>query len=750
MTFIHGYLLAGLALAGIPILLHLIMRQKPRRLPFPAFRFLRQRHRINQRKLRLQHLILLLLRIAVIAALCLALARPRIFSHRLSLGGERPVSAVLVFDTSPSMEYAVGGRSRLDEEKARARELLEEMGPDSQVAVLDTGDEGSDRLLGKAEALLRIDGLRIRPGNGPLNRTIDRAVRILEPLGEQEDAPPRFLYVFSDRTRACWEAIPAGRAVPVPAGIQSVFVDVGVESPKDLAIDKVEVAPPVVAPGGRFEVRVTVRGTGADHENVLSCWLDNDPDPDRRPDQRPVQLARGAGPEVIVFERTAPSAGAGNLDVPYQVTVKLGTRDALPFNDVRHATFVVRGSRRLLTVVDRDPKTARIWKAVHDAVGVFRCDVRTLEEVERFNPRELARYKVLCLFQVPHPPDALWKKLAAFVRDGGGLAVVPGGAELVEERDDFNKAGTTWGVLPATLLRLTDAPRNKPVNWSPFRGEHPLMAPFLKWSRTADPDFARPDLRPLVRRYWQVKPAGKDALVVASYQDKETSPALVERPVGKGRVVLFTTPLDARLLEPGKPSSPLWTNYWQDSSFGLVLVDRVCRYLAGEEEVPELNFSCGQIPQVLLPPGVEGALTLQGPGLTPSERNLKPPGEGARGRLAVPQAVTPGHYVVVDGKGRTLAGFSLNVRAEENDLARVPIEEIEAVLGKGAVLQVGRSASLREALQSSRPPPVELLPYLMVLLLLVLTVESLLANKFYRRPAPTPDEAEATSSRASS
>jgi hypothetical protein len=30
----------GLLLAGIPVLLHLLMRQKPRRLPFPAFRFL--------------------------------------------------------------------------------------------------------------------------------------------------------------------------------------------------------------------------------------------------------------------------------------------------------------------------------------------------------------------------------------------------------------------------------------------------------------------------------------------------------------------------------------------------------------------------------------------------------------------------------------------------------------------------------------------------------------------------------------
>src|SRR5438270_715207 len=110
MTFIHGYLLGGLILAGVPILLHLIMRQRPRRLTFPAFRFLKQKQRINQRKLRLQHLLLLLLRITIIAALCLALARPRIFSQRFNMTG-RAVSAVLVFDTSASMGYLVAGQS---------------------------------------------------------------------------------------------------------------------------------------------------------------------------------------------------------------------------------------------------------------------------------------------------------------------------------------------------------------------------------------------------------------------------------------------------------------------------------------------------------------------------------------------------------------------------------------------------------------------------------------------------------------
>src|SRR5262249_19857589 len=105
MSFVHPLLLGGLLLVGIPVLIHLIMQQKPKRLLFPAFRFLVLKHRTNQRRLRLRHLLLLALRVLLIAAICLALARPKLFSNRLGIGSDRPVAAVLFFDTSYSLEH---------------------------------------------------------------------------------------------------------------------------------------------------------------------------------------------------------------------------------------------------------------------------------------------------------------------------------------------------------------------------------------------------------------------------------------------------------------------------------------------------------------------------------------------------------------------------------------------------------------------------------------------------------------------
>src|SRR5438132_5079414 len=128
MSFVFPFVLGGLAFVSIPILLHLIMRQKPKHLLFPAFRFLLKRHRTNLRKLRLRHLLLLALRILLLVAICLALARPKVFNEALRLSSDRAVAAVLVFDTSYSMEYTItGGQSRLDEAKKRGLELLDEL-----------------------------------------------------------------------------------------------------------------------------------------------------------------------------------------------------------------------------------------------------------------------------------------------------------------------------------------------------------------------------------------------------------------------------------------------------------------------------------------------------------------------------------------------------------------------------------------------------------------------------------------------
>jgi hypothetical protein len=738
MTFAFPLLLGGLALAGLPVLIHLIMRQKPKRLPFPAFRFLVQKHRTNQTRLRLRHLLLLLLRVGVVTALCLALARPALTGGMLSpLAPDRPVSAVLLIDTSYSMEYAPGGKSsRLDEARRRAGELLDDLPDGSQVAILDSAEVGGQPQT-IAQARERIAGLKLRHANASLPRQIERAYALfpeLDRLQENGAEAPHVLYVISDRTRGCWDEAEAAGVKP-PAGVTAVFVDVGVDDPTDLAIVEVKPEPTTVRPGGTVRVNVSVQATGDDYDAALVCTIDGQHE---QKQSRKVQAGRT---EVVTFEYRAGRGAAGEepdllTEGPHQATVKLGNSDPMPFDDAAHATFRVLGARSLLVIAD-DTGAARDWaELVSDD---FRPAVKAPNDLAP-DRLDLDDYAAVCLFNVARPPDWLWARLKDYVAEGHGLAVVLGGQKGGPDAAAYNDDKSAAAVLPVRLdgVRTADGAER---HWSEFQDEgnrlerHSLLAPFLRWKRAGGIEyFVDPERKPRVERFWKVRPEGQ-ADVLLHYTDKDASPALVERTIGRGDVLVLTT-----ALEVGRDSSERWNNFFGLNSFGFVFSHLMLRHLAGDTREPTFNYVTGQAVTVPLPAkGLLPTYTLAGPGVVGGDSTLTR--QKDQRELTITQATTPGNFLVLavpdDGQGvQKLAAFSLNPRPDEHILDRVPVEQIEALLGAGSVLPVGRNVSLRERLQERGGRPLELMPWLLIALLVFLALESLLANHFYRQPAP--------------
>ena len=109
--------------------------------------------------------------------------------------------------------------------------------------------------------------------------------------------------------------------------------------------------------------------------------------------------------------------------------------------------------------------------------------------------------------------------------------------------------------------------------------------------------------------------------------------------------------------------------------------------------------------------------------------------------MEVLQAVSPENYrVIPQGAVDPIAAFSVNVSPDESQLDKVPAETIEDLLGKDSILIPEQKVSLPDALQSHLRQPLELFPWLMILLLLMLAVENLLANRFYRQPVANDPE----------
>ena len=119
-------LLWGLA-AGLPIIIHLLSRRKYNQVSWAAMEFLIAALKKNARRIRIEQLILLLVRVAILVFLGLALADP-VFSLfptlGTSLGASGQTHFVLVVDGSYSMDYRADDRSAFDAAKELARQVV--------------------------------------------------------------------------------------------------------------------------------------------------------------------------------------------------------------------------------------------------------------------------------------------------------------------------------------------------------------------------------------------------------------------------------------------------------------------------------------------------------------------------------------------------------------------------------------------------------------------------------------------------
>ena len=183
MGFLNSWpLWGGLAAAGIavPIIIHLLYRKHRRQTDWAAMEFLREAMLIRSRRIRLEDVLLMILRCLVLLLIALTFLRLTLDS---SAGGERTrkKGVVIAIDGSYSMGHKVATVSRLDKAKKRALDILATVLPGSKVSLV---------LLGKRPRIIR-------------NRTSYDVEGFEQALKEQ--AFHRRCYrLLTARSRACW------------------------------------------------------------------------------------------------------------------------------------------------------------------------------------------------------------------------------------------------------------------------------------------------------------------------------------------------------------------------------------------------------------------------------------------------------------------------------------------------------------------------------------------------------------------
>lgn len=255
MTFLHPLVLLGLAAAAIPALLHLFERRTPPEAEFPALRYLKEADRQSARRLRLQHLLLLLLRTALIGLVVMAAARPVVPVR--ARGAHEPTALVVILDNSVSSGAVVDGHPVLDRLRAVARGSLAAAAAGDRVWLLLA--DGVARRGAAAALLAAVDSVTPSARRLDLTEALGLATRIVD----AEPVTAREVHVMSDLQRT---ALGSGR-VAVPSGVRVLVLAPAAAPPLNRGIGPVRatdgtVSVPLIGSPGASPGAVTVRVGG--------------------------------------------------------------------------------------------------------------------------------------------------------------------------------------------------------------------------------------------------------------------------------------------------------------------------------------------------------------------------------------------------------------------------------------------------------------------------------------------------------
>ena len=125
--FLSPWMLWGLGLGGIPVVIHLLHRRRYREMTWAAMRFLSAAIRKQSQRMKLEQWLLLAVRTAILLLIALALAGPTVdsLSAFLPSGTGAPTHRILVLDASLSLGATDHGRSRFDQARDIARQLMQ-------------------------------------------------------------------------------------------------------------------------------------------------------------------------------------------------------------------------------------------------------------------------------------------------------------------------------------------------------------------------------------------------------------------------------------------------------------------------------------------------------------------------------------------------------------------------------------------------------------------------------------------------
>ncbi len=509
MGLLSPWFLAGIAAVGIPIWVHLIRREQAVRLPFSSLMFLRRIPIKSVSRKRLKYFLLLSMRLLIILLLALAFARPYfpwLTGPLAGITSER--FGVVLLDVSMSMQYGDRWERALraaDEAIAGFRDgdeaQIVTFSSDFQILNLATADK----------AALRAALQQAAPTASPTSylQAFRAAERIAEDAGR-----PLSVVLISDLQKA---GLGTAAQVALPTMADFRIVNVAEGPAPNWAVEGVRSRREIYRARYPDRLVAQLRGSGtpqATKEVTFSL------------------LGRQIGRQTVgIPESGVATAVFEGFDVPVgqnPARIAISPADGLAADDTFYFTLERREANRLLFLRESGPEAELYYlrsALSAEADSPFLIEARSPADARSVPLRE---YAMVILSNVRQLPGAVVSELREYVEQGGGLLITAGSNTSPALEMQLQ------GLWPGKTLekRMMTREGERLVLLGEFDRDHPVFRDL----REAGTDSLR-----AVEIYAYLRMEA-DGAVVLRYSNGD--PALVEKTVGQGRVLLLGTSFD--------------------------------------------------------------------------------------------------------------------------------------------------------------------------------------------------------------
>lgn len=673
MLFLNWILIFGAGAATIPVIIHLFNRSRFRVVPWGAMHLLEPVVRVNRKRIRIEQIILLVVRAMIPVLLAVCMAAP-VLTGCENLAGNAKSSLVVVLDNSYSMA-AGGANANFDEARQQAIAAIREARSGSDVSVVLMSDAAPilDEPTFKSSLVTQpLSEMTAGYGKADAGGSLQVGSSIISRMQN----PKRDMLVVSDFQRISWDVDHDEARARVRQWMGSgalmpslTFFHVGQQVTDNVAIMDVKFSRLVVGVGQKIRMDVNLFNFGGKRYPSTRVYLEVDHE---QQGWQEVMLEPSAAAQARFYHTfTTPGSHVVRFHADADATLK---------EDNAYLVSVQVLDRIPALLVDGDPsseplqgETAFLEVALQPYAQGDVDELADLVEAKvvaanAFDAASLAGVKLIVLANVARLADAQLHALESFVRGGGGLIVFPGDKTDTDWANNFLYSGGT-GLLPMKLAQLGGDPTDKSKHASLVTQtyQHPALLLFN--------DKANGNLTTSEIWTWYKLRRDEGAIVGAAADGRDGGveilarlntgdPFLVEKSYGQGRVMLCATACDGD-----------WANL-PVRPWYLPLMQQLTSYVASSVEPPR-NVRVGQPLIAHLDKDRAGrAATIT----DPSNRShpVAIAEQGARAEAAFRRTQQLGLYTLAV-EGDKPVHFVVSAPREESDLKQLTRDEIDAL-----------------------------------------------------------------------